>query len=413
MTRASAQNTKWDVIIVGAGAAGLMAAAVAGQRGLKVLLVDHARRLAEKIRISGGGRCNFTNTGVSHEQYITQNPNFCKFALLNYGWRDFVSLVEKHKISWHEKHKGQLFCDESSENIIKMLRSECDKAGVDLRLSFYIDSVEKTENGFLVLAEGQKHNCQQLVIATGGMSIPKLGATDFALKIARQFNLKVVEPRPALVPLTFDAQYWSNYKDLSGLSLNVDISNIPSGADKKTNRKNKIIFNEDLLFTHKGLSGPAVLQISSYWNSGEEININLMPEINLADHLLKIKHGNKQHLLSVISALWPKRLAQYWLEENFKQWMSHPIADIPNKVLNQLGEGINNWRVKPSGTVGYKKAEAMRGGVDTSFINQKTMQTKNTPGLYFIGEALDVTGWLGGYNFQWAWASAVACARSL
>lgn len=395
----------FDVAVIGAGAAGMMAASVAGQRGLRVVLIDHAERLAEKIRISGGGRCNFTNIGATPSQFISQNPNFCRSALAGYTPRDFIGLVERHGIRWHEKHRGQLFCDGSSEEIIEMLRQECDAGRVSWRMPCVVDEVRRDDDCFTLKSSAGVIKARQLVLATGGMAIPQLGATDFALKVARQFGLKVVEPRPALVPLTFDAEHWRPFAALSGVSLEV---NVRCGSGKQ-----KTDFLEDLLFTHRGLSGPAILQISSYWNPGEPIDINLAPDQDLERALLESKPGNRQKLETVLAAIWPKRLAEQWLSTAGGHPGPMRMADIPDKVLRQVASSIHGWRLTPSGTAGYRKAEVMRGGVDTRGLDQKSMQARNVPGLYFIGEAVDVTGWLGGYNFQWAWASGVACGRAL
>ncbi|NYT68942.1 hypothetical protein C7440_1527 [Pusillimonas noertemannii] len=395
----------FDVAVIGAGAAGMMAASVAGQRGLRVVLVDHAQRLAEKIRISGGGRCNFTNIGTTPAQFISQNPDFCRSALAGYTPRDFIDLVERHGIAWHEKHRGQLFCDDSSEAIIQMLRRECDAGRVSWRMPCQVLGVDKGPGHFSIATDGEPIEAAQVVMATGGMAIPQLGATDFALKLARQFGLKVVEPRPALVPLTFDAEQWKPFGALSGVSLEVSVS---CGQGKR-----KTVFLEDLLFTHRGLSGPAILQISSYWNPGEAIALDLAPGQDLAQALLAAKPGNRQQLDTALAAIWPKRLAEQWLATAPGQPGAMRMADIPDKTLRALAQRIHGWSLVPSGTAGYRKAEVMRGGVDTRGLDQKTMQARAVPGLYFIGEAVDVTGWLGGYNFQWAWASGVACGRAL
>jgi len=395
----------YDVAVIGAGAAGMMAASVAGQRGLRVVLIEHATRLAEKIRISGGGRCNFTNIGTTPAQFISRNPNFCRSALAAYTPRDFIDLVESHGIAWHEKHRGQLFCDDTSESIIQMLKRECDAGRVTWRMPCQVQAIEHDSGVFSIGTQNGSVRAGQVVIATGGTAIPQLGATDFALKIARQFGLKVVEPRPALVPLTFDPEQWQPFGSLSGVSLEV---NVRCGQGKR-----KTAFLEDLLFTHRGLSGPAILQISSYWNPGEAIEIDLAPGQELEQALLSAKPGNRQQLDTVLATMWPKRLVDQWLDAIPGQPGLMRLADIPDKVLRKVAAGIHHWAVTPTGTAGYRKAEVMRGGVDTRGLDQKTMQASNTKGLYFIGEAVDVTGWLGGYNFQWAWASGVACGRAL
>jgi len=427
----------FDAAIIGAGAAGMMAAATAGRRGLRVVLIEHAERLAEKIRISGGGRCNFTNIGAGPANFLSENPDFCRSALAAYTPRDFLDLVERHGIAWHEKHRGQLFCDESSENIIDMLKRECAAGRVSWRMPCSVRGIVREDADFVLHTSQGRIAARQLVLATGGMAIPQLGATDFALGVARQFGLKVVEPRPALVPLTFDAQSWKPFSALSGVALEVGVSigsagggrsdkggAIKGGAAKERAAKGgrgNPGFLEDLLFTHRGLSGPAILQISSYWNPGEAIVIDLAPGLPLEQDLLAAKAGSRQQLGTVLAGLWPKRLAEQWLA-NFSvanvsagggDMAARRLADVPDKMLRQLAAQIHRWSLTPSGTAGYKKAEVMRGGVDTRAIDQKTMQAKTVPGLYFVGEALDVTGWLGGYNFQWAWASGVACGRAL
>lgn len=406
----------FDVAIIGAGAAGMMAAAVAGQRGLRVVLIEHASRLAEKIRISGGGRCNFTNLGTTAANFLSQNSSFCRSALSAYKPQDFIDLLEQHGIRWHEKHRGQLFCDESSEQIIELLKTECDRGRVSWRMPCTVASVMQEDGVFHLSSSMGPISARQLVLATGGMAIPQLGATDFSLSVARQFGLKIIEPRPALVPLTFDAQQWAPFGSLSGVALEVDIRSDNAGAAPRKGQ-----FLEDLLFTHRGLSGPAVLQISSYWNPGEPIHIDLAPGQDLEHSLLAAKQGSKQQLGTVLNTLWPKRLAEAWLQDATGASLggagtglsSLRLADVPDKVLRRLAQTIHRWTLTPSGTAGYKKAEVMRGGVDTRAINQKTMQAKAVDGLYLIGEAVDVTGWLGGYNFQWAWSSGVACGRAL
>lgn len=407
-------NRRYDVAVIGAGAAGMMAAAVAGQRGLRVLLIDHARRLGEKIRISGGGRCNFTNRGTTPAQFISQNPHFCRSALAAYTPRDFLDLIESYGVHWHEKHRGQLFCDESSTEIIRVLKAECEKGRVHWRMPCTVDHILHADGQYVLHTTAGQVTVSQLVLATGGMAIPQLGATDFALRIARQFGLKVVEPRPALVPLTFDAAQWKAFSALSGVALEVDVKTMGRGATT---------FYEDLLFTHRGLSGPAILQISSYWNPGEPITIDLAPDQDLEQQLLQAKQGGRQQLATVLAGLWPRRLAEQWLSNtvvaspgqraNTRALGEQRLADIPDRVLRALAQSIHAWTLHPSGTAGYRKAEVMRGGVDTNGINQRTMEARKAPGLYIVGEALDVTGWLGGYNFQWAWASGVACGRAL
>jgi len=430
----------FDVAVIGAGAAGMMAAAVAGSRGLRVVLIDHASKLAEKIRISGGGRCNFTNIGATAAQFVSRNPHFCRSALAAYGPRDFLDLVEHHGIRWHEKHRGQLFCDESSELIIDMLRAECNDAGVAWRMPCQVRNIEQGDGVFRLQTDSGDMEVRRLVIATGGMAIPQLGATDFALRIARQFGLKVVEPRPALVPLVFDAAQWADFAALSGVALEVVVRNVPGSAaadraadssDAATEtgqgreRKGKraprggrggaqvMPFLEDLLFTHRGLSGPAILQISTFWNPGEAIEIDLAPDTDIAAELLAAKPGSRQQLATVLAGLWPRRLAEQWLAHAGAGLGQARLADVADRRLLALARDIKHWRLVPSGTAGYRKAEAMRGGVDTDELDQRSMQARKVEGLYFIGEAVDVTGWLGGYNFQWAWSSGVACGQAL
>ncbi len=393
-----------DVVIIGAGAAGLMCAAVAGQRGLRVVLLDHASRLAEKIRISGGGRCNFTNIGTTWQQFVSGNPAFCRSALSAYTPDDFLTLVRSHGIAWHEKHKGQLFCDESSEQIIDMLVAECEKGRVRRRMQTTVSEIGQEAGRYRVQTNNGTLLCDRLVIATGGMAIPQLGATDFGLKIARQFGLKIIEPRPALVPLTFDPAGWKPFAELSGLAVPVRLE---TGEGKRRG-----LFDEDLLFTHRGLSGPGILQISSYWEPGTPIRIDLLPGQRLSQALVQRKSGSRQNLVTALSEVWPRRLAENWLHYRGLQG-DQRLADTADRQLTQLADSAQPWTLTPSGTVGYKKAEVMRGGVDTRELDQKSMQARQVPGLYFIGEVVDVTGWLGGYNFQWAWASAVACGRAL
>ncbi|MVW77999.1 NAD(P)/FAD-dependent oxidoreductase [Bordetella sp. 02P26C-1] len=399
----------FDVAIIGAGAAGMMCAAVAGQRGLRVVLIDHAKRLAEKIRISGGGRCNFTNVGTGPGNFLSENPHFCRSALAGYTPKDFLGLLREHRVSWHEKHRGQLFCDDSSESIIQMLRAECETARVQWRMPCQVQEISRSDTGYRLGTNQGEIHAAKLVIATGGMAIPQLGATDYGLKVARQFGLKVVEPRPALVPLTFDPAEWKPFAELSGVALEVSLA---TGSGRARGE-----FLEDLLFTHRGLSGPAILQISSYWRPGEPIVIDLAAGRDLAHELIEAKPGNRQQLQTVLAGLWPRRLADQWLQAAGQRagadLATMRLADTPDKTLRALAGGIHEWRLVPSGTAGYKKAEVMRGGVDTRALDQKSMQAREVPGLYFIGETVDVTGWLGGYNFQWAWASGVACGRAL
>ena len=406
----------FDVVVIGAGAAGLFCAAQAGQRGLKVLLIDHSEKVAEKIRISGGGRCNFTNRELEpaapHKHFLGNNPNFCRSALSRYPPQAFIALVEKHAIGFHEKHKGQLFGDRSSEDFIRMLVAECETGAVTRWQPCSVKAIRSCdqvsgERYELDTGRGQvrAHN---VVIATGGLSIPKIGATDFGYRTARQFGLRLVEPRPALAPLTFDGDAWAPYSQLAGLSLPVVIDT--GGPSTSPGRSGKVAFHEDLLFTHRGLSGPAVLQISSYWREGQPIRINLAPDVELGQALLQAKARSRKLVANELAALVPSRLADAWVQQDVA-WQ-RPINETTDKSLMALAERLSRWELVPTGTEGYRKAEVTAGGVDTRDLSSQTLESKQ-PGLYFIGEVVDVTGWLGGYNFQWAWASAHACAQAL
>ena len=393
----------FDVAVIGAGAAGMMCASVAGQRGKRVVLIDHAEKLAEKIRISGGGRCNFTNIDTSPQNFLSQNPHFCKSALSRYTPQDFLSLVKRHGIPFHEKHKGQLFCDRSAEDIIAMLKAECDAGHVQWRMPVSVKGVEKLANGFSVKTGDGLITASSLVIATGGLSIPKIGATDFAFRIAKQFDLPVVETRPGLVPLTFDESSWQSFVSMAGISLEVDIA----CGEKKSRGQ----FREDLLFTHRGLSGPAVLQISSFWRVGAGLSLNLVPALDVVQTLIDEKQAIRKNLGNWLSQFLPTRLAEGWLlAQGFS--LDARVPELPDKQLRRLGESLNRWSLVPNGSEGYRKAEVTLGGVDTRALSQQSMMANQVPGLYFIGEAVDVTGWLGGYNFQWAWASGVAAGLS-
>ncbi len=389
----------FDVAVIGAGAAGMMCAAVAGQRGRRVVLIDHAEKLAEKIRISGGGRCNFTNVDANWQNYLSQNPYFCRSALSRYTAQDFIALVKKHRIPFHEKHKGQLFCDRSAEDIIVMLKAECDAGGVQWRMPVGVKAVSMEGERFRIATDQGEIVADSVVIATGGLSIPKIGATDFAFRLAKQFHLPLIEPRPGLVPLTFDAGGWERFVAMAGISLEIDIE-----AGEKKSRGH---FREDLLFTHRGLSGPAVLQISSYWREGMALTLNLLPALDVAQTLVDEKTRIKKALGNWLAQYLPARLADGLLAANdFKP--DARVPDLPDKQLRRLGDALNRWTITPNGSEGYRKAEVTLGGVDTRALSQQTMMVNQVPGLYFIGEAVDVTGWLGGYNFQWAWASGVA-----
>jgi predicted Rossmann fold flavoprotein len=390
---------QFDVAVIGAGAAGMMCAAVAGQRGRKVVLIDHAAKLAEKIRISGGGRCNFTNLYAGPQNFLSQNPHFCKSALSRYTAQDFLGLVKRYRIGYHEKHKGQLFCDDSAEQIIDMLKMECEKGGVEWRMPCKVQAIGKAGETFRIDTDSGEILADSVVIASGGLSIPKIGATDFAYRIAKQFGLKLVETRPALVPLTFDSAAWEPFVPLAGIALEVDI--------ETGQKKSRGHFREDLLFTHRGLSGPAVLQISSFWQPGTALSLNLLPEMDVAAVLTEGKTSIKKNLGNVVGQWLPSRLAEGWLAaNNFRA--DARVADMPDKELRRLGESLNRWVVTPNGSEGYRKAEVTLGGIDTRELSQQTMMANKAPGLHFIGEAVDVTGWLGGYNFQWAWASGMA-----
>lgn len=395
----------FDLIVVGAGAAGLFCAGMAGQRGLRVALLDHAPRVAEKIRISGGGRCNFTNREAAPANFLSENPNFCRSALARYSAQDFIALVKQHRIAFHEKHKGQLFCDESSEQIIQMLLKECEAGGVQRWQPCTVAAVRPLpEGGFELDTGAGPLRCTRLVIATGGLSIPKIGASDWGLRLAECLGHRIITPRPALVPLTFAPADWAPFAELAGLSLPVYVS---TGSGKQRGR-----FHEDLLFTHRGLSGPAILQISSYWQEGQALSLDLAPEQALAEALLAAKNGSRKQLGNELTELLPSRLAQAWLSRLALPG-NRPMADCKDKDLQRLAEQLQAWQLTPDGSEGWRKAEVMRGGVDTRELSSQTLESKKVPGLHFIGEVVDVTGWLGGYNFQWAWSSAAACARAL
>ncbi len=415
----AAQMKTYDVIIIGAGAAGLMCAIEAGKRGRKTLLIDHAPTIGEKIRISGGGRCNFTNLNASPANFLSQNPYFCVSALKRYTQHDFIKLVEANFIKYHEKTLGQLFCDGSATQIIEMLKNECDEAGVEIMLNTAVKTPlpqggeiltsplpKGGDGGGFSLAQEQVRTllptsslreeelrCASLVIATGGPSIPKMGASAFGYKVAEQFGLQMVPPRAALVPFTLYPKQLEELKELVGVSMNVVAS------------CNGTSFAEGMLFTHRGLSGPAILQISSYWKDGDSVNINFLPNIDVFE-TLKSKRQTKQELQTILSEFLPKKLARY-LSGGF----SGAMADMSNNILQDITNKLTNWQIKPSGTEGYRTAEVTIGGVDTNELSSKTFEAKKVPGLYFIGEVVDVTGWLGGYNFQWAWSSGHACGQ--
>jgi predicted Rossmann fold flavoprotein len=387
-----------------------MCAAIAGQRGKRVVLIDHAERLAEKIRISGGGRCNFTNINAGPANFLSENPHFCKSALSRYTPQDFLALVKKHRIAHHEKHRGQLFCDDSSEQIIRMLKAECDAGDVSWRMPCKVESVEKDADadGYVLQTSEGTIGARNVVVATGGLSIPKIGATDFGYRLAKQFDLKLVEARPGLVPLTFDGPSWQPFVPLAGIALEVDVE---TGSGKGRGAK-RGYFREDLLFTHRGLSGPAILQISSYWQPGTPIVLNLLPEMDVAEVLIESKSTQKKQLGNVLAQWLPARLAEGLLLANGFAPDAR-LADLADAKLRKLGDAINRWAIVPTGSEGYRKAEVTLGGVDTRELSQQSMMANKVPGLYFIGEAVDVTGWLGGYNFQWAWASGFAAGSAV
>lgn len=387
----------YDVIIIGAGAAGLMCASKAGQRGKSVLVVDHAKKLAEKIRISGGGRCNFTNINTKPENFLSQNPHFCISPLKKFTANDFIKLVEKYNIDYHEKTLGQLFCDGSSQQIINMLVSECEIGKVKIRLQSKVDNISKDEQGFRLFIDDNEFACTSLVIATGGPSIPKIGGSGFGYAIAEKFGLKIVDVRPALVPFTLDVEMLQSFAALSGISLNV------------TAKCNKGRFEEGMLFTHRGLSGPAILQISSYWQNEQIVTIDLAPGRDIFNELKNNKVlMAKQEIAAVLNDILPKRLAHTLCE--YLQ-INGQIANLPDSKLKILAEFIQNWQIAPSGTEGYRTAEVAVGGVDTDEISSSSFECKAVKGLYFIGEVIDVTGHLGGYNFQWAWSSGYAAGQ--
>jgi predicted Rossmann fold flavoprotein len=389
--------SNYDVIILGAGAAGLMCAGIAGQRGRSVLVLEQARHPGEKIRISGGGRCNFTNLHTSSANFLSGNPRFCCSALNGYTQHDFIALVEKYGIAWHEKTRGQLFCDGSSRQVIDLLLEECRSA--QLRLGVRVSTIAKREDGFVVTTDQGEFRCRSLVVATGGPSIPKMGASGFGYKIAEQFGLKIVPRRAALVPLTFDAAMLAQFKGLSGISVEAIVS------------CGKTRFDEALLFTHRGLSGPAILQISSYWHAGEELVIDMAPALDVLAVLKQLRRDHpRQELATALTSLLPRRLAQ-----KIADTAGGPdrLADFSDRLLSNVVAGVKAWQVRPNGTEGYRTAEVTLGGVDTTELSSKTFEAKSVPGLYFIGEVVDVTGHLGGFNFQWAWSSGHAAGRSV
>ncbi len=395
MTAARGHAERFDVIVIGAGAAGMMCAATAGQRGRSVLLIEHYTKLGEKIRISGGGRCNFTNLDATPANYLSQNPDFCRSALARYTPRDFIALVERHGIAWHEKKLGQLFCDDTAVNIIKMLEKECERGRVQWRMPCSVDAIEHSGSTFRITTSQGPVVATSVVIATGGLTVPKIGATPFGYKVAEQFGLAVVAPRPALVPLALDPAALARFGDLSGVSVDAEV----------TCRDGR--FRENVLFTHRGLSGPAILQISSYWHGGDPIQIDLFPDF-AAGEWLGGQRASAMRVDTLLAQRLPKRLAQQWCVAHDA---AAPLQRLGDKRIAELAALLHDWPVWPSGTLGYNKAEVTLGGVDTHELSSKTMAATRVPGLYFIGEVVDVTGHLGGFNFQWAWASGHAAGE--
>ncbi|TWB17153.1 hypothetical protein FBZ89_1114 [Nitrospirillum amazonense] len=397
-----------DVIVIGAGAAGLFTAIAAGKRGRRVVVVDHAPEAGAKILISGGGRCNFTNVDAQPARYLSANPHFCISALRRYTPRDFLDLVERHGIAWHEKKLGQLFCDNSARDILGMLLTEAADAGVDLRLDCAVRAVQRMDEGFVLETARGRMVAPKLVVATGGLSIPKMGATDFAYRLAKQFGLNVVTPRPGLVPFTFTPQDLARTQGLSGVALDAVV------------KAGKAAFREALLITHRGLSGPSILQASSYWQPGQPITVDLTPDLDLAEHLKAAKRTRPNaELKTILGDVLPRRFAERLCGEGATtgekagEVESRPLRDLSDKALAAVGEQLRRWSVVPAGTEGYRTAEVTVGGIDTNDLSSKTLEAKAVPGLHFVGEAVDVTGWLGGYNFQWAWSSGWVAGQSV
>ncbi|MBX3616187.1 NAD(P)/FAD-dependent oxidoreductase [Nitrosomonas sp.] len=403
------QRFSKDVVIIGAGAAGMMCAIEAGKRGRRVLLVDHARKVGEKIRISGGGHCNFTNRYVKSENYISSNPNFCRSALARYTPQDFIALIKKHGIHFHEKKLGQLFCDGKSQHIINMLQNECLSAGVDWQMPSQVQKIEYSfankenefsNHKFSITTERNCIEAHSLVVATGGLSVPQIGASALGYKIAEQFGVPVIQLRPALVGLTFAGEDFAEFKNIPGITIDAEVN------------CNNASFRENILFTHRGLSGPAILQISSYWQPGQMLEVNLFPEQNLQQ--LFFENRKREVILpNLLARYLPKRFIKIWCSKLFSNMLvfSQPMSQYRGNELHYIAEKLHRWSIAPSGTVGYKKAEATAGGIDTRELSSKTMECKHVPGLHFIGEVVDVTGQLGGYNFQWAWSSGHAAGQ--
>jgi predicted Rossmann fold flavoprotein len=398
-------RASFDVLVVGAGAAGMMAAIEAGRRGRRVLVVDHADRPGEKIRISGGGRCNFTNLGCGPANFLGENPRFATSALRRYTQHDFIKRIDKAGIAWHEKTLGQLFCDDSAKQIVRMLTDDMAAAGVTLNMKTGVERIARSADGWsATLSDGSQVAAASLVVATGGKSIPKMGATGWAYEVARQFDIRVTETRPALVPLTFEAGLLETLVPLAGVAVDASVASAPEGSKAR-----KASFNEAMLFTHRGLSGPAILQISSYWREGEAVVASMAPGRDVFEELKAAKATNgKQAVHTALGHIVPRRLAESLCA---REGASGNLADLSDKVLKRLDQAVNAWAVKPVGSEGYRTAEVTLGGIDTAALDQQTMQAKTVPGLYFIGEAVDVTGWLGGYNFQWAWSSGWAAGQ--
>ena len=391
----------FDTVIIGAGAAGLFCASLAGQAGLSVLVLDNGKKAGRKILMSGGGRCNFTNMYIEPSAYLSDNPHFCKSALARYTQWDFIELVQKHHIAYHEKTLGQLFCDDSAQQIVDLLLAECHKGKVSIRLRSEVTQIEKTAEGFTLLVGGKTITASSVVIASGGLSMPGLGATPFGYKIAQQFGLNVLPTRAGLVPFTLHKPQLEQLSPLSGVAIPAIVT-----------AENGTQFNENILFTHRGLSGPAILQISSYWHAGENVSINLLPDTDLEGYLQEKRQAQPNQLLkNTLSRLLPKRFIEIMIENN--QLPDTSLAQLSNERITQITSLLQAWLVLPNGTEGYRTAEVTLGGVDTRNLSSKTMEATKITGLYFIGEVVDVTGWLGGYNFQWAWSSAYACAQAL
>ena len=388
---------QYDVIIIGAGAAGMMCAIETGKRGRKVILVDHSKKIGEKIRISGGGRCNFTNLNTESSKFLSKNPKFVKSALSQYTQNDFINLIKKYEIKFHEKKLGQLFCDHSAQQIVEMLLKECELVNVTLKKGFNVTEINKDNDKYIIKTVDETYSSHSLIIATGGLSVPKIGATTFGYDTAKKFGLEIVETLPALVPLTFNEKILEICKELTGLSVEAIVS------------FNKVLFQEGMLFTHRGLSGPSILQISSYWKQGKDIKVNLSPKLNVYQFLEdKRKLNPKLDIRNIIGDILPSRLAQIICSENK---VAGNISEISNKILKQLSNAINAWIINPIGSEGYRTAEVTLGGIDTKELSSKTMMSNKHKGLFFIGEVVDVTGHLGGYNFQWAWSSGYVAGQ--